>query len=381
MRTYRNHSSDDHEAEHSFAKYLMPSLFLSIALGVLVNCSQQGSSGRMSFGVNTVSVPVSLTYKAPAFLNLEDSSSDNLGLVSSATALFVTVTGCTSGYTTGTGASPTAITTNVLLYKGDRSCIIKLEKFTLGGATYSSQGVNAVAFSSTAAGGVATFQDTVTSSSIIKVFIASQVTSPVTTAAVSFNFTDIQSGTTNNISQTNVSTAVPLSATGQAAPNFTMAFARYVSTNVNGSGNLSFTLACGATVSGTGATEVCSGYNLTTQLDYIFIPDTYSQGTITVAQANTAFGANTPLTITAAGTGSTGTTIAAGGTDGSTNTVANGGFYTNNTNLLVTGTTPFYPSNLSYVFMIRARDVTGAQNTLSYLYFYVTLTGITQSLY
>jgi hypothetical protein len=114
-------------------------------------------------------------------------------------------------------------------------------------------------------------------------------------------------------------------------------------------------------------------------LDYIFIADAYSQGAITVAQANTAFGANTPTAITATGTGSTGTTVAAGGTDLNSNTVTNGGFYTSNSSPLVTGTTPIYPSNLNYVFMLRMRDTTGAQNTLSYLYFYVNIASITQN--
>jgi hypothetical protein len=344
---------------------------MALAIGGIINCSQS----NMGLGVTQVGVPVSLLFKPQQFLNLEGGG--DLGLVSTATSLFVSVSGCASGYTVGSGASPTAITTVVNLYKGDRGCLVKLEKFTLGSATYSSQGANAVAFSSFAAGGVATFQDTVTASSIIKVFVNTQVESPLTgSSTVVYNFTDIQAGTTNTISQANVSTPVPLSATGQEAPNYTMPHARYLSTNVDGSGNLSFTLACGATVSGTGVTETCSGINLTTQLDYKLVENTYS-GTLTVAQANTIF-STAGTAITADGTGGTGTTIAAAGSDANSNTITNGGFYTSNGTPLVT-TAAFYPDHLSYIFVLRQRDTTGAQNTLSYLYIVVTLTNITQS--
>jgi len=370
MKTYNQQLGTQPSRRLLLTSVLPASLAMALGIGGLVNCSQS----TMNLGLAPVGVPVSLTYKAPQFLNLEGGSSD-LGLVSTATNLFVTVSSCASGYTVGTGASPQAITSVVNLYNGDRGCIIQLEKFTLGSTTYSSQGQNAQAFSSTSAGGVATFQDVNNTSSIIKVFIASHVTSPVTTAAVSFNFTDIQAGTTNNISQANVSTPVPLSATGQAAPNYTMPFARYLSTNSDGSGNISVTMACGATVSGTGATETCSGINLTTQLDYKLVEDTYG-GTLTVAQANSIFSTD-GTAITSDGSTGTGITIAAGGSDANSNTITNGGFNTSNSSPLLT-TAAFYPSHLNYIFVLRQRDTTGAHNTLSYLYVLVTLTSITQ---
>lgn len=379
----------------------------------LWNCSGSGlfSGGKLDIKSKTTPIPISILYRPSQTqtLNLETGTGDEgLGLVSTATNLFVSVSGCASGYTVGSGASPTAITSGVVnLYKGDYTCLVKLEKFTLGSVTYSSQGTSAVAFNTYAAGGYATFQDVANTGNassnpewLIKVFVAQQVSSPLLTSdSIVYNFTDIAAGATNTISQANVSTPVPLSATGKPAPNFTVAHARYLTTNSNGSGALSFSLACAGTSSGSGTSQTCDGVNLTTQLDYIFKKDTYSQGAITVADANTAFGANTPTPITddgtdggSAGGGSTasvtGRTIPVAGSDTlcafspytHNNTIANGGFCTQENPPLVTGTVPVYTNgSLNNIFILRMRDTTGAQNTLSYLYFYVNIAAITQN--
>ena len=347
-------------------------------LWVLVSVMACGSNMIGGLGRNPTPVKVSLEYLPPVAVNLENHPM-GLGLVSTGSSLAVSVDGCASGYTVGSAGSPTTIASGVVnLYNGDRSCLVKLQRFTLGSTNYSSVATGATNFSTWTAGSVATFANTSSSTDTIKVYVIQQVDSPLTgSSAVIYKFTDIASTTTSSLSQSAVTTPVPLTVQGQAAPNFTLVQGRYLSTNSNGSGNLSFTLACGATVSGTGASETCSGVNLTTQLDYIFIADAYSQGAITVGQANSAFAANTPIAITATGTGGTGTTVAAGGTDLNSNTVTNGGFYTSNSSPLVTGTTAIYPSNLSYVFMLRQRD--GSGNTMSYLYFYVNIASITQT--
>src|SRR6185295_19182884 len=131
----------------------------------------------------------------------------------------------------------------------------------------------------------------------IKVFVSSQVTQAgvQTSDTIVYKFTDISSTTTSNFSNTTVSTPVPLTVNAQNAPNFTVTQARYLSTNPNGSANMSFTLECGNTLTGsTLPTYACSSALLNSQLDYIFISDAYSQGNITVGQANSAFSANTP---------------------------------------------------------------------------------------
>ena len=355
---------------------VLPTSVVTLALG-LAGC---GSSLVGGLGRDPTPVKVKLEYLPPVAVNLEnmENKSMGLGLVSTGTSLAVSVDGCASGYTVGSAATPQTITSVVNLYNGDYTCLVKLQRFTLGATSYSSVATGATNFSTWTAGSVATFANVSSSTDTIKVYVIQQVDSPLSgSSAVIYKFTDIASATTSSLGQSAVSTPVPLTVQGQTAPNFTLVQGRYLSTNSNGSGNLSFTLACGTTVSGTGASETCSGVNLTTQLDYIFIPDAYSQGAITVGQANSAFGANTPTAITATGTGGTGTTIAAGGTDLNSNTVTNGGFHTSNSSPLITGSTPIYPSNLAYVFILRQRD--GSGNTMSYLYFYVNIASITQS--
>jgi len=119
-------------------------------------------------------------------------------------------------------------------------------------------------------------------------------------------------------------------------------------------------------------------------LDYIFVPTSLTLANggslvtdITVGEANDAFVAATGILAARAIT--SGFVIDPGGSDLNSNTVTNGGFYTSNASPLPTGTSPIYPSNLAYVFILRMRDTTGAQNTLSYLYFYVNIASITQS--
>lgn len=377
------------------------SLFATLVLGATY-CSEGKffGSNTLDGSVRPIGVPISLTYKAPQALNLEGSDSSDLGLVTTATALKVKVSGCASGYTL---SSATSITSVVNLYKSDKNCLVKLVEFTIGSIPYgiTSTYSGGTDFSSWAPGQVGTFSKCQTNSptytncentstgvaqagDLIKVFVLHQVTAGgVTTSdTIDYNFTDIAAGATNNISQANVSTAVPLSATGQAAPSVAVAFARYLYTNNDGSGSLSFTINCTSALNPTsGSTAACVGDTIETRLDWLFIHDNYSQGAITVAQANQAFSDNASLihaAVAGTQTGSQGKIIAVGGQDSYSNTIANGGWYTSETAPEITGSVPIYPSNLNNVLFIRRKDASG--NTLSYLYFYVNIASITQSL-
>jgi len=355
-------------------------------------------------------LPVSVTYRPPQALMLEgkgDLGLADLGLVTTATALYVKVTGCASGYTISSasnGTSATAITSGVVnLYKGDRTCLVKLTSLTVAGVVYNNTGTGAVDFTTWTPNSVATFAktgSTGTAGDLIKVFVVTQVSSPVTTSdTISYAFTDILAGATNNVSQSAVSTAVPLSASGRESPKLSLAQARYLSTNADGSANMSFTVACSTNVTGSSGDYSCpnaadtSGLsgattdNLATQISYLFIPDLYSAcagspTALTVSQVNGFFSSppNTTTVKTIAvgdsthsGGGADGQ-LSAGAADNFANTISTGGY---DTPSLITGNLAIYPSNLNGIFIIRRKNSGG--DALSYVYQCVDIASITQS--
>ncbi len=321
-----------------------------------VQCSRddRGSQTKLS-------IPVNLNYLAPTTYRLDESNQQGLELVATATNLSASLTGCSSSLSFGTTLLRASY---IQVFLGDTNCLLKLQSYVIGSTTYSATATGATNFTTWTVGSVATFANTTLSTDTMKVFVGAQLTQTgiLSTDTVVYNFTESTAAPTQNLSTATVSFPVPLSVSGQT-PNFTFTQVRELSVNANGSFNVSFTLQCAVPETGaTGPTYACSGAILQSQLDYIFIADAYSQGTITSAQAATAFTANTP---TAVGT----LTVAPGGTDLNGNTLPNGGFYTSNSTPLVTGTTAVYPSNYNYVFMLRQKDAFG--NVLGYMYAYV----------
>ena len=342
-------------------KFILACVLIFFSLLTISSCSRDKISNS---DMKTFPISVKVSYETPKSLNLENDTSSGLELVSTATNLVVSVSNCASGYAVSSASIASGV---VNLYKGDPNCLVKLISFQLGAVTYSTTG--GTDFTTWLNNDVATFKDTV-SSGVIKVFVISQLSQAgvQTSDTVVYKFTDIASSTTSNLGNVSVSTPVPLTVNGQAAPNFTVTQARYLSTNQNGSANMSFTLQCGNTLTGsTLSTYACSSALLNSQLDYILIPDAYAQGNIIVSQANTAFASHTTTSV-----GSL--IVAPGGSDLNSNTLTNGGFYTSNSTPLTTGSTPIYPYGLSQVFMLRWRDAGG--NTLSYLYFYVEINAL-----
>lgn len=343
---------------------LFASSLIIISISFLSSCSNKDV---LSISSKKFSVPVTVLYNIPRSLNLEEGDSTNLNLVTTATNLVISVSNCSSGYS----ISPASISSGLVnLYNGDPNCLVKLTSFTIGSTTYSATG--GTDFTSWLNNDVATFKDT-GSASTIKVFVNSQVTQAGVQLSdtVVYKFTDIASSTASDLSTSVVSTPVPLSASGQPAPDFTLTQTRYLSTNPNGSANMSFTLQCGSSMTGSSIpTYACSSILLNSQLDYILIPDVYSQAALTVAQANSAFSSNTPTSV-----GSL--IVAPGASDLNSNTLTNGGFYTSNDSPLTPGSNPIVPDNLNSVFILRSRDTSG--NTLAYLYFYVVIPTLTQT--
>ena len=99
------------------------------------------------------------------------------------------------------------------------------------------------------------------------------------------------------------------------------------------------------------------------QLDYVFVPDTFSQRALAVDDANQIFAENTSLPVK--------DLIFPGKTDNNNNVVANGGFYTQ-----AVQTPPLYPDGLDNLLVLRRQDP-GA-SVLSYYYVYVELPRLQQ---
>ena len=345
---------------HTRARIVLFLISVSTLSVILLRCggSTHSKSDSSQAQGEKLSIPVSLYQQNTTGLAL-DENSNGLDLLA-VTSVNLQVTGCASGNNYGPIKSNFA---NLIV--GDANCLVKLTSFVVGSTTYQPTGSNAVPFTTWLATNTAVFQGA-SSSDLLYLTVRTQVTGSgvLSTDTVSYSYATGASGTTNSLSQLNVTTAVPLTASGQAAPNFTIYQARQLTTNADGSLNVSFTLQCGTSLTGSSnATYACSGDLLNTQLDYIFIKDAYSLGTITVAQALAAFAANTPTTVNSL-------IVAPGGSDLNGNTLTNGGLYTSNASPLtsVSGSA-VYPNNLNYVFMLRRKDTSG--NIESFLYFYV----------
>ena len=152
---YNKSSSVAYRLGHGVLASVLPtSVLLTMALGI-THC---GSSlvGGLDRAPNAVKV--SLEYAPPVLVNNE--KGQGLALVSTGTSLSVSVDGCASGYTVGSAGSPQTITSVVNLYNGDYTCLVKLQRFTLGSTNYSSVATGATNFSAWTAGSVATFANT-----------------------------------------------------------------------------------------------------------------------------------------------------------------------------------------------------------------------------
>ncbi len=333
---------------------------LTLAYG-LWDCS----ATTMSVALKPVSVPVALE-KTGSSLNL----TDGLGLtVNTGTTLNVAVTGCASGYTyTGT------ITSVVNLYNGDINCKVKLTSFilTIGSSTitYSATATGATNFTTWLAGDTATFANTTGSgaaSDLITVYVRNQVTQTALTTldTVLYNFTDVQGSTTSSAVTDAISTPVPLTVNGNAAPDFTFYDSRIVSTNANGTVNLKLQFQCPTDVTGTNPNQSCSGLS-EANMDYLLVENTFSNASLSVAQVNAIFAAGSPVAVTQDAVGAAAI--------GTLSNMTHGGIETGS---MATVGAPLYPNHKNQLFIIRLRN--GSGNTLSYEYFYVDIASLTQS--
>ncbi len=324
-------------------------IFISI-LGIS-NC---GSLFRHSDSNNNVSelikIPISASPQNKASLELS----------TAATSITVQITGCSSGMTFG----PSVVTSGfIYLYKGDQNCLVKLNSFVYNANTYSATATGATNFTAWTAGNYGTFANTVLSTDLIDVGISAQVTQSgvLSTDLIRYYFAFNNSLTTQTFPTVAVSGGNSVINTTTPAPNFNMLQARYLGVNASDQLQLSFTLQCGSTLTGSSAaTYACDGILLQSQMDYLLIPDTYSPHPLAFSDATAAFTANTPVTL--------GTLITApGGTDLNSNTLPRGGFYTSNASPLLTSA--FSSTSDNFIFIVRNKDANGT--SLSFLYFQI----------
>lgn len=337
----------------------------AVAFSMLLGCSVPNISSKNLNGRELLDIPVNLGPQARS-LQLSDSQTKFFGLATVATNVYLSVSGCSSGY-----SLPSTLVSNafVRLFKGDESCIVKLEQFNFGAVTYAATGTNSVAFSNHLSGDVATFQNTSDENDVIKLFVNNQVTQGGVDAldTVSYAFTDRDSGTEDNIEEANVIVSAGLTVGGAEVPTFSVTESRFLSMNANGTANMSFTLECDAALTGsTNPTYACDSALLQSDLDYILTQDTYS-GSLTVDDANDAFAAGSPTTI-----GSL--IVAPAGSDLDGNTLTNGGFYTSNASPLATTGGSIQPSNLDHILLIRRQNT--SNETTGYLYFQIRISDL-----
>lgn len=355
----------------SNTKFSTSSLFTLISfasLGLLWSCSGPlDSSKSINAGKLFDEVPFNLKYQAEG-LQLSHSEVESLNLATVATNIYVSVSGCASGYTLSSTLMTNAF---VRLFNGDEGCLVKLEQFNFGSIVYSATGTNAVPFTNWLANDIATFENTSDDTDVIKVYVTAQVTQGGVTNgdSITYLFTDFKEGTSSALPQVDITTSAGLTVGGAEVPTFSITESRLLSMNANGTANMSFTLECDSAMTGSSnPTYACDSALLQDDLDYVLVHDTYSGGSLTVDNANDAF-AGSPVSI-----GSL--IVAPGGNDLDGNTLTNGGFYSSNASPLISTGGAIFPSNLSHVLIIRRQD--SNNDTTGYLYFYVTIASITQ---
>lgn len=248
---------------------------------------------------------------------VESRLSSSLNLAGSApgsvtpTTIGYDLTGCTSGLS-GIPASQSVVN----VYLKDTGCYVKLVSFVLNGTTYNLTNFGAVAFSPALASGstgqVATFAGA-SSTDLITILSVSQLSSTnVASDYVSYEFTIIKSGT--NSAAITVSSAQSIYTAGQDAPNFVINSGGGIFDNIissgpsTGYGQFTFKLTCvtgamtvganasynsfcptitpGGTIAG-GARGVDVGN--TSEFSYKLINNINGNGTLTLAQAQSAF--------------------------------------------------------------------------------------------
>ena len=372
-----------------FARGPSELVFLLLLVGTLQGCggSRGGSEDGPSFDVATLDKKRSALI--PCVLSLEGSRSSSTSASANSTDLnlspnglglaapggqavdsyAITLGSCSSGLS---GANSAAGFLNVYLH--DTHCLGKLTSFVLHGQTYLPSGSGSVPFSTWLAGDTATFVGS-GSSDLIYVTAVSQLSSPIlTTDVVSYSYSANKSGT--NSATATVSNSQTIGASGIDAPNFSLSSSNAIFNGIitsgtqAGYGRFTFKLTCasGAMTAGANASynSFCptvtaggtlaggaAGTDIGANFSYVLIADPNGNGTLTIAQAASAFSGSSS-TINLA------TDILSGST----------GFTTNS----MTGPGPL-AANIKLILVLQAQNANNPSNPnySSFQYFPITL--------
>jgi hypothetical protein len=295
----------------------------------LQSVSEQGGSATSDPSRReTITVGVSLNERKAGFA------------LAGVTNFNMSLTGCASGYTQNdiTQANP-----NIDLYKFDQGCIVKLNSFVVNGFTYEPSASDG--FFDWSEFDVATFESAANLTEKFTVKVTAQLGSVIgETDSVSYAFTQLVAGASEDIAKDTVSDSHTLSVNGIDAAAMDIVGVTMTGMAAGGAGEFTFTVECASGVTGTGTSTKC-GDNLLTSLKYVLVKDDYAS-TLTHSQAAALFNS----------AGTDVATILPLGTSGA----ANGGFSAN-----VTGPTQMHV-NPNMLFVIQSGGANG-----SYKYFNV----------
>lgn len=240
------------------------------------------------------SVPISFAYR----------DSDSWFYLASATAFSISLDSCQSGYTSTANQG----STNLQVYTHDRGCLAKLTTFTYDGIAYTPK--TGSTFSTWLAGDTAVFENTGQGVELT-VRVVSQLSNQVIPAdSVSYEFYDIDEGTTQSLLDVTIGTDGTLGA--GTPPSFSVYSIELTSTDAaTGAFDFVIILECTAAISG----NSCQGVDMA-NIDYRLVQDTYSSAPSLVEAA-----ALFPTGETSVDTGADVITAGTGG-------VTNGGFTT-----------------------------------------------------
>lgn len=356
---------------------------LTFSGALILNLMSCGSPDHLGYQRFQIEIPIVVKYNPQQRIALTNnsasqySSTSELDLSAIPSDIVLSVDKCGGGASNG-GYNLSTSSSKPLglnLYADNPNCIVKLIDFKIGNTTYAAAGPNAIPFTTWQVGDVAVFQNVDGSMDLVQVTVMSQVsTSGVdSNDAVAYEYVGLTSTTTvtNTAGQGQAGANVMVTASGEAIPNFSIADARFLNVNPNGSANLAFSLECGVPMTGDSVdTYTCDSQVLQSELDYVLVPDIYSHGSLQVSEANAAFSQYTPHSIASL-------IVPPGGLDLESNVLQNGGFYTSEVTPLVTGANPITHGGLNNVLIIRHKDIASGL-ARSYRYFYVEIPSLPQ---
>ncbi len=287
-------------------------------------------------------------------LNLIDKS--GLGLVApggvGADSFVISLVNCSSGLT-GTNSSQSVLH----VYLNDANCLAKLSSFVLHSQSYVPTGTGSSPFTTWLAGDTAIFRGA-SNTDLVNVKVVSQLSSPIQISdVVSYEFTILTAGT--NSASISLASNLTITSVGQDAPNFQLSSGNAFLSGIasSGAGIFTFKLTCDSGTMSVGANPSYNSFCSTTtgspngvdvgvvnQFSYILIADPNGNGTLTLAQAQSAFAGGGDTTVNLA------TDILPGSTGFQTQPLTGPGPLSTNLKLILIlqSKNPNFPTNTAY---------------------------------